>query len=484
MADTTSAPPQPPVPQAPKHMSEVTGPTISRFRLLYLIVNDMIDWHMSLNPVAPWHRIRLFEEGKYWSLQPQHGKFIWISRGWCKELVEPHIARDQGEKVEAPSPYQRPKPKVLPSQKSDPIYYDPTYEHPNDRPAVPGPIISRAQLIGLLQEKDILCETTSDRKSANHRLLLQDESTVVYIPRYLCEELWEPYQVLRQRYEKDTQEDYRANAPFRPSSQFLGGREYRGVPGLSDRPRRRIASLSEALEEDKPEDSDPKYFQNPSNNASNPIRTGMSKVFDKYRDNPSEEPDEINVEGVSKMLGEMGIGLEDIGSLVFSELVSSPSLGRVTRDGFLDGAVDVNADSLKKLSNIVNQRRSQLSKDRALFKNVYNHTFTIALQGNQKALPSEMALEFWKLLFSKDGLEWRTANANWLEMWQEFQEEKWKKAVNKDLWRQTLTFAEETMKDETLGFWSEESSWPSVIDDFVAWVKAEKGVGGDAMEVE
>lgn len=214
----------------------------------------------------------------------------------------------------------------------------------------------------------------------------------------------------------------------------------------------------------------------------------MSKIFDKYRENPREEPDEINVEGVGKMLGEMGIGLEDIGSLVFSELVQSPSLGKVTRDGFVDGAVDVDADSLQKLRSIVIQRRSQLSKDRALFKNVYNHTFTIALQGNQKALSSEMALEFWKLLFSSDGLEWRTASTNWLELWMEFQVEKWKKAVNKDLWRQTLTFAEETLKDETLGFWSEESSWPSVIDDFVGWVKAEKGAGaqpnGDAMELE
>lgn len=45
------------------------------------------------------------------------------------------------------------------------------------------------------------------------------------------------------------------------------------------------------------------------------------------------------------------------------------------------------------------------------------------------------------------------------------------------------------MKDETLGFWSEEASWPSVIDDFVEWVRTEKGRGGgaggtDAMEVE
>ena len=63
-------------------------------------------------------------------------------------------------------------------------------------------------------------------------------------------------------------------------------------------------------------------------------------------------------------------------------------------------------------------------------------------------------------------------------------EGKWKKAVNKDLWKQTLTFAEETMKDESLEFWNEESSWPSVIDDFVAWVKTEKGRGGGVPDGE
>lgn len=227
-----------------------------------------------------------------------------------------------------------------------------------------------------------------------------------------------------------------------------------------------------------------RYFSNPSNSATNPIRTSMNKIFDKYRDAPREEPDEINVEGTSKLLTDLSVGLEDIGSLVFSELVSSPSLGKITREGFLEGAVDVNADTMPKLRNVVLQRRSQLSRDRELFKNVYNHTFQLALQGNQKSLPPEMALEFWRLLFSKEGLEWRTSGRPWLDWWIEFQEEKWKKAVNRDLWKQTLTFAEQTMKDGTLSFWSEESSWPSVIDTFVEFVKEEKGVGGDAMEVE
>lgn len=92
------------------------------------------------------------------------------------------------------------------------------------------------------------------------------------------------------------------------------------------------------------------------------------------------------------------------------------------------------------------------------------------------------------MVFMEPGLVWRTPRTPWLDWWLEFQEEKVKRSVNKDLWRQTLNFAEQTLKDESLGFWSEEASWPSVIDEFVEWVKKEKrpeGVAnGDAMEVE
>ena len=184
----------------------------------------------------------------------------------------------------------------------------------------------------------------------------------------------------------------------------------------------------------------------------------------------------------------MNIGLEDIGALVFSELVQSPTLAKITREGFVDGCQEANADSIQKIRNVILQRRSQLATDIHTFKNVYNQTFVLGLQGNQKSLDLGMATAFWTLLFSKNGYEWRTSTTPWLDWWIEFMEQKWKKAVNKDLWRQTLTFAQETMKDESLGFWNEESSWPSVIDDFVEWVKTEKrqdgGANGDAMEVE
>jgi DCN1-like protein 1/2 len=82
---------------------------------------------------------------------------------------------------------------------------------------------------------------------------------------------------------------------------------------------------------------------------------------------------------------------------------------------------------------------------------------------------------------SNVGQPWTPKNGiDFLPMWLEFLNSKWQKAVNRDLWRQTLSFMLKAVDDESLSFWTEESSWPSVIDDFVLWVKVEKR--GEAME--
>ncbi|KAI7164616.1 hypothetical protein KC349_g673 [Hortaea werneckii] len=231
------------------------------------------------------------------------------------------------------------------------------------------------------------------------------------------------------------------------------------------------------------------YFNNP-NGAANPTRPALSKIFDKYRDNPSEEPDEMNIDGLTELLGEMDIEPGDMGALIFSEIVSSPSLGKVTREGFVDGWSELGVDNLPKMKDVCQQRRLTLSQDMGLFKNVYNAAFPLVLPPGSKTLPLEFATEFWTMLFTPPGLEWKSAKGTpWLEWWLEFQQQIKTKAVNRDLWKQTLNFARETLKDDSLSFWSEESSWPSVIDEFVEWVKTEKrpsenGGSGEAMEVE
>jgi len=80
-----------------------------------------------------------------------------------------------------------------------------------------------------------------------------------------------------------------------------------------------------------------RFFSGGANNASNPHKAILNKLFDSYREDPQNEPDEINMQGMMQIMGEMDVGLDSVGLFVFSELVQSPSLGKLTREGFVNG---------------------------------------------------------------------------------------------------------------------------------------------------
>lgn len=119
-----------------------------------------------------------------------------------------------------------------------------------------------------------------------------------------------------------------------------------------------------------------------------------------------------------------------------------------------------------------------------MFKKVYRYAFVAGREPDQKALGLENALVYWDILFASPGMEWKTANHDWLDLWKSFLNAKWTRSVNKDMWNMTLEFAVKSLSDESLSFWNEDGAWPSVIDDFVEWCR-EKGIGkADGMDVD
>lgn len=225
------------------------------------------------------------------------------------------------------------------------------------------------------------------------------------------------------------------------------------------------------------------YFSGNSNSAStSPSRTKLNKLFDQYRDAPQDSPDEINMEGAMKLMGALSVNIESVDMLVFSELVSCPSLGTVTREGFVDRLSQEGVSDKTKIAALVSSRQAKLASDPALLKKIYRHTFTLARAPGQKAVALEAATEYWRVLLSPPSLAWSSPSTPWLEWWLEFLTDKYKKSVNKDLWDQTLVFALKTLEDETMGFWSEDSAWPGVIDEFVEYVREKRG-GGEIMDI-
>ena len=142
------------------------------------------------------------------------------------------------------------------------------------------------------------------------------------------------------------------------------------------------------------------------------------------------------------------------------------------------------ADTLPKQKSYVTKQVGKLSTDMDLFKRVYRHVFVCAREKGQKAISLENAITYWQILFSPPGKPWVTASTDWLKLWSDFLNAKWTKSVNRDMWNQTFEFAQKTMQDETLSFWSEDSAWPGVIDEFVAYAKEKRGDVPESMETD
>jgi len=211
----------------------------------------------------------------------------------------------------------------------------------------------------------------------------------------------------------------------------------------------------------------------------------LSALFDSLRAD-NDEKDKMELEStMSYLQDKLKVSLENAELFVVLEIVQAPSVGEITRAGFVDGWKKANSDgTIQAQAAFVQQQVRQLSTDTALFKKVYRYTFVAGRDRDQKALSLENAIVYWEALFSKPGWEWKSKNHDWLACWKKFLSEKWTRSVNRDMWNMTLEFALKCSQDETLSFWSEEGAWPSVIDDFVEWCRQQGIAKSESMDVD
>ncbi|PNP50528.1 hypothetical protein THARTR1_08744 [Trichoderma harzianum] len=234
-------------------------------------------------------------------------------------------------------------------------------------------------------------------------------------------------------------------------------------------------------------DQSGRYYMNSANEIKgpSPLDAKLDSLFDSLRDDDADDKDQLELESTMGYLSEkLNVSLENAELFVVLELVQAPSVGEITRTGFIDGwkSSGVGASHQEHAAH-VRKLISDLSRDTALFKKVYKYAFVAGREKDQKALALENALIYWSMLFSAPGVVWKGKH-DWLDLWKTFLGEKWTRSVNRDMWNMILEFALKSISDESLSFWSEDGAWPSVIDDFVGWCK-QKGIGKpEIMEVD
>ncbi|KAI1827397.1 DUF298-domain-containing protein [Xylaria intraflava] len=202
--------------------------------------------------------------------------------------------------------------------------------------------------------------------------------------------------------------------------------------------------------------------------------TQLNQLFDSLRDEREDAKDTLGANSTMRYLQSIGVGLEDASLFLAIELLQAPSIGEITRTGFLNGWKEAGVEpKTQAQAAYLKNLAISLTKDRDLFRKVYRCAFVAGKEGEQRALSLDMAIIYWDILFEKPGQRWigTTTKINWLNEWKTFLRETWKRSVNRDMWNQTLEFAFKSTDDGSLGFWSEDGAWPGVIDEFVTWYK-------------
>lgn len=210
----------------------------------------------------------------------------------------------------------------------------------------------------------------------------------------------------------------------------------------------------------------------------------LSRLFDKYE---KKDADTINVNGTMTYFGDLGINPEQYTAFVVSEILKCPTLGEIQRDSFTAAWSELGGDTIDKQKKIIAMRCASLSSDVNARKAVYTYAFKLGLtESNQRTIEKDVALQMWNVLLAPPMSSWKTKSHDWLNEWTEFVTQANTKGVNKDVWEQTFKFAQETLKDETLSWWNENSAWPALIDEFVEWIKAKSGggAGGEDEDME
>jgi len=223
-----------------------------------------------------------------------------------------------------------------------------------------------------------------------------------------------------------------------------------------------------------------------SANGATVVKTTLSKLFDKYREDAAGEPDSVGIGGTMKYFEDLDINVEDLDSFVVFEIVQAPTMGEMTRDGFVNGWQERNCETIDKQKAYIKNLKRELPTNKELFERIYKYSFQTAKTANSRQASLDQAITFWDVLFRSklSAIQWKSDSTPWLDWWKEFMESSFKKSVNKDMWNETLKFAKLTLEDEAMTFWTEESSWPSVIDEFVDWVKNEKRGGEKTEEMD
>ena len=193
-----------------------------------------------------------------------------------------------------------------------------------------------------------------------------------------------------------------------------------------------------------------------SHNSSAGYQTAaIERFFTRYKD---EEQDAILAEGVEKFCVDLKVDPTDFIMLVIAWKFQASEMCRFTRKEFVEGCKNLRVTDAQSLRRRFPDLIQETKSSEKSFKELYQYTFTFGLDRDQRALPADMAIALWELVFNHRKLPL-------LQQWFNFLQQSETRGISKDTWNMFLPFINTIAPD--FSNYDEAEAWPSLFDDFV-----------------
>lgn len=200
------------------------------------------------------------------------------------------------------------------------------------------------------------------------------------------------------------------------------------------------------------------------------INPKLVKLYEKYQD--EKNPEIIDIDGTIAYLEDLQIDPEDILSLILAYLLESPSTGIFTKKAFMTIWSSKKLSSLPEMKQYLQSLQHEIDEDLKKFELLYKFTFGF-IKANEidKTISYDLATSYWQLLF-KDRIFFEQSQTR-LEQWYNFVNEEYKRNFSRDSWNMFYHFLVDIITKDPINFkdYDEMSAWPSVIDEYVEYLR-------------